>query len=150
MAGLLDRLAAALRRCALAALLLALAGVVLLTAAGFGVAALHLLLAGALSPPAAAAVTAGLLLALAGVVALIALAVLRRRPPPVGRLAEARPAAAPPTSVAGLVAALPGGTWERLAIALAAGVAVGASPELRRELVALLRSEVERRPPPSP
>lgn len=142
MLEVVERLRAALRRAAIAGGLLMLAGLLMLTAFGFGIAALHEVLLSDFSDEAAAAITAGILLVIAGIIGLIAITLLRRRRSPRPRPASASGGGDPSALLA---TALGGRTWTPLAVALVAGFAFGLSPEIRREAARLLRREAERR-----
>jgi len=119
------------------------AALLILTGAGFLVAALYMNLAAYAGPAAASAITGVLCLAVGGIVLLIGWLVLRSSTQTTGRDRK-------PTDAAGLALALGealGGDLQSLAknhrtamigAALAAGFAVGVSPKLRRSLRSLL------------
>lgn len=121
-----------------AALMLALVlFAVCLVGFGFLCAAVYLALASEMSPPMAALLTASALLLLAALTGLIGGLLLRRKPPPATDPVKLAVAAG--EALAGSTDAWLRGLGPRgLAVALAAGFAIGFSPKLRQALARLL------------
>ena len=156
MLGILKKLQDAIQRVAVGSALIFIACLVALTAAGFAIAALYEVLASAFTSELAAAITAVILLVIAAIIALIGATVLKgpskskgsRSGSPRGSRAAStssrtRHEAASEMALAQQLVA--SGRWSPLAMALIAGFAFGASPEIRREAARLLRREAESR-----
>lgn len=162
MFAILKKVQDAVRRMAVGSALVFIAGLIALTAAGFAIAALYEALEDAFSSQLAAAITAVILLVIAGIIALIGASVLKGPGKSKGKTRSgsrshlhasgAGGGALSPRSrheagseMAFAQQMIASGRWSPLAMALIAGIAFGASPELRREAARLLRREAENR-----
>lgn len=153
---LMRRIEAALARAGAAAGLYGLAGLALLGAAGFGVAAFYIWIDGITWHPASPALWTALLLTVIGVLAMVAGKVVLRAPKvpardhasSSGAPAAGAPGAADVAAMTGLVSQMiRRNPAEGVTIAALAGVAIGASPEVRRILADMARSALAPKPP---
>ncbi|MGV0762028.1 hypothetical protein V6768_22095 [Tistrella mobilis] len=151
---LMRRIEAALARAGAAAGLYGLAGLVLLGAAGFGVAAFYIWIDGITWHPASPALWTALLLAVIGLLMMgVGRVVLRAPKPPVRQQPSAAGSSGPPGAAD--VAAMTGvvselirrNPAEGVTMAALAGVAIGASPEIRRILADAARAALAPKPP---
>jgi uncharacterized membrane protein YidH (DUF202 family) len=152
--GFLKKVQDAARRAAVGTALIFIACLVALTAAGFAIAALYQVLEDAFSSEVAAAITAVILLVLAGIIALIGASAFKAPKKHkrnsghshayAGAAVSSRHKQGAATEIEMAQRLIAGGRWSPLAMALIAGFAFGASPELRKELARLLRHEAEK------